>query len=232
MSRIIRWTLPLVAYLCVGTVISAALGYGYLRRSGRLDDETMFRIMALLHGLDLKDIEQSGAKTADGTPPEEPSFADKQQQLQAAKLHFDAKQKQLSDSLVDFDYMLKQVSEATARYADLRGSVEKFLREQQQIVNDESLAKVRELIESLIPKKQAKPILIEMIKGGEIDHVVLILGGLKPGSRRDILRTFTDEPQDILFLDQIRSHMLNDNPAKPIIEQQLNELQKIKGQEK
>ena len=79
MNALIRWTFPLIAYLCVGTVISAALGYGYLRHSGKLDDETMFRIMALVHGVDLDELAKEGTPTVEETPPEEPSFAEQQQ---------------------------------------------------------------------------------------------------------------------------------------------------------
>ena len=104
MSTLVRFTLPLVAYLCVGTVISAGLGYGYLRRSGKLNDETMFRIMALLHGVDLNELAKESETTVEGTAPEEASFGEQQAHVQATSLRFDAKQKQLADSLVQFQY--------------------------------------------------------------------------------------------------------------------------------
>ena len=59
MSCLIRLLLPLIGYACVATVISAGLGYGYLRKSGQLDDETLFRITALGAGVDLEEIEKA-----------------------------------------------------------------------------------------------------------------------------------------------------------------------------
>src|SRR5262245_64821478 len=120
MSALIRLTLPLVAYLCVGTVITALLGYGYLRHSGALTDETIFRIMALVQGVDLDQIAKEGQKAVETVPAEEPSFAEQQAKVEAATLHFDAKQKQLAQSLSNFDYQLKAVSEATERYKQLQ----------------------------------------------------------------------------------------------------------------
>ncbi len=231
MSALLRWTMPLVAYLCVGTVISAALGYGYLRRSGKLDDDTMFRIVALVQGVDLDKLAQEGQKTVEGTPPEEPSFAEQQQRLQTATLHFDGKQKQLVDSLNEFDSQLKRLSAAQERYAQLRAVVERYLQEQRKQVEDLSRAKVREQLEALIPKKQAKPILINMIRDGQIDEVILLLGSMKPQIRKEILRTF-DTSEDVEILYQIQKHMLTDDPARPIIDAQLEALKELKSQDK
>jgi hypothetical protein len=231
MSGLIRWTLPLVAYLCVGTVISALIGYGYLRRSGRLDDDTMFRVMALLQGVDLEALKQEGKKTEGEVPPEEQSFAEQQLQVQGAALRFDAKQKQLADSLVDFDYQLRQVSEATQRYAQLRTVVEQFLEDQQEKFANLGLAKVREQLEALIPKKQAKPILISMIEDGRIEEVILLLGSMKPQIRKEILRTF-DTPTDVEILYRIQTHMLTDDPARPIIDAQLDALKQLQSQDR
>jgi hypothetical protein len=231
MSALIRWTLPLVAYLCVGTVVSAAVGYWYLRSSGRLDDDTLFRITALLHGIDLDALAKEGEATVDETPPEEPSFAQQQEQLQTATLHFDAKQKQLADSLTDFDYQLKRVGEATERYAQLRKVVEDFFEEQRKKLESGDLTSVRAQLEALIPKKQAKPLLIKYIEAGEVEKVILLLGSMKERTRSEILRTF-DTPDDIEMLFQIQNHMLNDNPAMAVINEQLEALKQLKAEEK
>jgi hypothetical protein len=232
MSALIRWTLPLIAYLCVGTVISAAIGYGYLRRSGKLNDDTMFRIVALIQGVDLAALAKQDKRATDETPAEEPSFAEQQTKLQTATLHFDAKQRQLADSLVDFNYQLKRVSEATERYSRLRSVVEGYLKEQHEKVTDLARAKVREQLEVMDPKKQAKPLLVKMIQDGQIDEVILLLGSMKPQIRKDILRSFITFPDDIDILYQIQSHMLTDDPARPIIEAQLDQLNQLKSQDK
>lgn len=231
MSALIRWTFPLVAYLCVGTVVSALLGYGYLRSSGKLNDDAMFRITALLHGVDLDALAHEGQKTVEGTPPEEPSYAEQQRQLQTATLQFDAKQKQLDEALNDFNYQLKRVSEATDRYAQLRVVVENYLKGENDALANKGLAEVRAQLESLDPKKQAKPILIEYIKAGRIDEVIQLLGGMKARNRENILKTF-NLPEDILMLFDLQKHMLDDNPAKALVEEQLKALNQLKSQEK
>ncbi len=231
MRALTRLMLPLVAYLCVGTVISAALGYGYLRHSGKLDDEKMFRIMATLHGLDLDEIAKEGEATVEETPPEEASFASQQGQMQAATLRFDAKQKQLSDSLVQFQYQVDRVTAARERYDELRTAVETFLTQQQEELTNSDLGNVRANLEALIPKKQAKPLLVKYIQEGDVNLVVKLLGSMKERSRREILRTF-DTPEDIVMLHQVFANMLDDNPAKAKISEQLEALQQLKAEDK
>jgi hypothetical protein len=231
MSALIRWTLPLVAYLCVGTVVSALLGYGYLRSSGKLNDDTMFRIMALVHGIDLDALAKESQKTVDGTPPEEPSYAEQQKRHQADTLQFDAKQKQLDVALNDFNSQLKRVTEETERYNQLRVVVESYLEGQKKALANKGLAEVRAQLESLDPKKQAKPILIEYIKAGRIDEVIQLLGGMKARNRENILKTFS-LPEDILMLFDLQKHMLDGDPTKALVEEQLRALNQLKSQEK
>jgi hypothetical protein len=229
MSSIIRLTLPLIAYLCVGTVITALLGYGYLRKSGKLTDETMFRITALLHGIDLDALEKEGQKTVEGVPSEEPSFAEQQMLIQAQTLRFDAKQKQLEDALNDFDYQRRQVSEERDRYEQLQLQVETYLVEQRDKLTNADLEAVRAQLEALIPKKQGKPLLIKYIEAGEIETVIKLLSSMKDRSRYELLRTF-DQPEDIDMLYQIQQHMLKDNPAMQQINEQLDKLNQLNSE--
>jgi len=230
MSGLIRLALPLVGYVCVATVVSAGIAYGYLRSSGRLDDDTIFRITALVQGVDLDELEKQGQQaTAAGTPPEEPSFAEQQQRLQAAALHFDAKEKQLADSLNQFEHQLRQLSEATARYDNLKKSVDSYLNQKRDEVVAEARTKVRTQIEALVPKKQAKPLLTKMIEAGQLDEVILLLNSMKPRNQQEILRTF-DAPEDIDQLYRLQQRMLAGAPAKPFIDAQLEQLKKLNEQ--
>ena len=229
MSRLLGLLLPLIGYACVATVISAALAYGYLRKSGKLDDETVFRIVALVHGVDLEEIEKTKEKESPGTPTEEPSFDEQQQHFQIASLHFDAKRKQLADSLVDFDYRLKQLNAATEQYATLKADVQRYLDEQGKLVLSEAVQQVREQLEILKPKL-AKPLLLSYIDDNRLDEVIMLLGSMKPRARQDVLNLFQIDELDKLY--RIQRKMLAGDPVKPFIDQKLKELEQLKAQEK
>ena len=230
MGLLIRMLFPLIGYACVATVISGAIAYGYLVKSGKLDDEKLFRITAILQDVDLEEIEQQSHVEETETPPEEPSYEQQRRQYQTISLQFDVKEKQLADSLVDFDYQLKRLNGATEQYSRLRAEVEDYLVKQGNLVLSEEMQKVRKQLESLIPKKQAKPILIKYITDDRIDDVIMLLGSMKPRDQEAILRTF-DAPEDLEMLYRIQRKMLAGEPAKPFIDSQLQALEQLKAQQ-
>ena len=230
MGLLIRMLFPLIGYACVATVISGALAYGYLVKSGKLDDEKIFRITAILQDVDLEEIEQQSHVEETETPPEEPSYEQQRRQYQTISLQFDVKEKQLADSLVDFDYQLKRLNGATEQYSRLRAEVEDYLVKQGNLVLSEEMQKVRKQLESLIPKKQAKPILIKYITDDRIDDVIMLLGSMKPRDQQAILRTF-DSDEDLEMLYRIQRKMLAGEPAKPFIDAQLQALEQLKAQQ-
>lgn len=217
-------------YVCVATVLTAVFGYGYLRHSGTLDDEKIFRIMAIVHDVDLAEIEARGAAAQEEVPPEELSYAEQQRHYQTAVLQFDAKQKELADSLEAFEFRFSQLNTATERYNQLSDKVQTYLNEQKQKVLDKALQEVREQLRMLIPKKQAKPILIKMIQNGDLDEVIQLLSSLPPRSQQAILKTF-DTEQDVELLFQLTQRMLAGDPARAFIDEQLETLQELKSQD-
>jgi hypothetical protein len=231
MSLLLRIMLPLIGYVCTATVISAALGYGYLRRAGTLNDAAAYRIVALLHGIDPEAVDKSLKEITTGTPPEEPSFDDRQQRYRAAALQFDAKQKQLSDSLTDFDYQLKRLNDETTKYSQLKTDVEQYLKQQVDDITAGQKKKVREQLEAMHPRKQAKPILISMVTEGRTDEVIQLLGSMKTQNQKEIIKTF-DTPEDIEMLSRIQRKMLAGEPTLPYINDRLKELEQLKEQEK
>lgn len=229
MSRLLGMLLSLVGYACVATIISAALGYGYLRKSGYLDNEKLFKVVALLQDVDLEEIRKSSHQQGPEVPEEEPSFQQQQRNAQTTLLNFDAKQKQLAVSLVNFDYQLKQLNAAIDNYARLKDDVKNYLDEQGKLVLREAMQDVREQLESLSPK-QSKAILISYIQDNSVDDVIMLLGAMKDKSREKILKTFTtDQDQEMLY--RIQRKMLAGEPVKPFIDAKLQELEQLKSQD-
>jgi hypothetical protein len=229
MSRLLGLLLPLVGYACVATVISAALGYGYLRKSGKLDDEKLFKVVALLQDVDLEEIAHQSQSQGATVPGEEPSYDEQRRLAQTKMLHFDAKQEQLGVSLTNFDYQLKQLNASIENYARLKADVAKYLDEQGQLVLREAMQDVREQMEAL-PPRQAKPILISYITDNHVDDVIMLLGSMKPKSQANILKTFTTE-QDLDMLYKIQRKMLAGEPVKPFIDAKVSELEQLQSQD-
>lgn len=223
MGALIRILFPLIGYFCVATVITASAGYVYLRSNGSIDDERMFQIISLVHGIDLDEITEENAADAQDVPPEELSFADHQQQLQMNILHLQAKRNDIEKLITDFKAESTTLSNQRRHIANFRDEVEAFLRQKRDQASADGLAAVRDQWKSLNPKKQTKQMLKEMIKSGQMNIVIEILNGLPPSTVKEILKTLdTEEDLDILF--QIEQRMLTGGPEAAFIDQKLNEL--------
>jgi len=221
----------MVGYLCTATVVAAAIGFGYLRYSGRMDDEKIFRLFAVVHDIDVDEVQQANEAVESEVPPEEASYNDKLQLLHVATLQFDAKQKQLEDLLANFSLQLDDLNVKTGRYENLRTEVENFLKQKMDEAQTVEVRSVIQHMEVLNPRSQAKPIVEEMIKEGRMDTVIQILGGMKTRARNDLLKAF-DSLDDIDVLYEIQRHMLEKDPTSEFIQQQVQALEDLKSQEK
>lgn len=231
MIAMFRFLLPMIGYFCTATVVTAAMGVGLLRLSGRLDDEKVFRILAVVHDVDLEQVEQANEATESEIPPEEASFSDQQQLRHVATLQFDAKLQQLDDLLSNFTYQLDDLNVKTGRYENLRTEVENYLKQRSDEAQTAEVRRVIQQMEVIDPRKQAKPIVQEMIKEGRIDTVIQILGSMKTRARNDLLKAF-DTEEDIDLLYEIQRHMLENDPTSQFIQQQVQALEDLKSQDK
>ena len=63
MGKIIDLLFGLIAYVCVATVITLALIIGYLWHTDQLNDDKMFRLMAVMQDVDLQQIAAAQKKS-------------------------------------------------------------------------------------------------------------------------------------------------------------------------
>ncbi|MCA9259722.1 MAG: hypothetical protein KDA61_11005, partial [Planctomycetales bacterium] len=137
-----RMLFPLIGYFAVATLLTIGGGYAYMRQTGKLNDERMFQIVALLHGIDLQQMEEAKKNESQSeVPQEELSYEQQLAQLQEATLHFDVKQEMLASSLDAFDSRLRQLTLQTQWYLEMKDKVKELLEEQNKIVTDEALEK-------------------------------------------------------------------------------------------
>ena len=226
MAGMIRILFPFIGFLCTASVITLVLGFGYLRNSGMLDDEKMFRIVSLIHGVDMDEIAQQQTFVEEDVPQEETSYQQEIEHSQIARLQLQAKQDDIDKNIVVFQDLKKTVSVDMARYQALKGEVEEYLRQREERARQSGLQAVAQQLESLIAKKQGKPLLVGWLSEGRIDDVILLLNRINPRTRQELIRTF-DTPEDVQMLKKIYEQMLSGHPEKTFIEQKLQDLQKL-----
>lgn len=223
MGALIRIAFPIIAYFCVATVITLTAGYGYLRQNGTLDNETMFQIVSLIHGVDLDEIAAKNETDQQDVPPEDISFDDRRQHMLMGVLHLQAKKDDIEKNIKIFDSERRTLNNSLKHFEKFSDEVKQFLEARKKEATATGIAGVRDQWKTLNPKKQTKLLLIKMIDRGQIDTVIEILYGMNPTKRTDILKTF-DAEEDLEMLDQIQQQMLNGGPEATFINNKLQEL--------
>jgi hypothetical protein len=223
MAGLIRILFPLVGFFCTATVVTGVASYGYLRHTGSLDDDKIFKLVALLHDVDLEKIAAKKSHEESEVPPEERSYEQTQEQLQVVTLHLQSKKDDLDKQLTEFEAKFRQLNTDNDRYQAFKREVQLYLETVKLEAEDDGLLAVRNQLQNLIPKKQAKPLLIQMIKEDRTKQVILLLNGMPAKKRSDILKTF-DSPEDLEMLSKIQEQMLDGDPIKPFVDEQLQKL--------
>jgi len=231
MGAIIRIVFPLIGYLCVATVITVVGGYEYLRFSERLDDERMFHILALLHGVNLEVIAETFEKGQEDVPPEGMSFEQQQERVELAILNRQGKRIDLKDLIDVFESRFKQINAASGHYENFKNEVELYLKQRKAEAIESGIVGVRVQLQSLDAKKQSKHLLIKMIDEERMDDVILLLNYMPKRNRNDILATFTSD-EELNMIYEIQKRMIKGDPERGYIDGKLQELDEGNQQDK
>src|SRR5262245_11860504 len=107
MTKLLHLLFALIGYVSTATIITSALGIFYLWHTDRLNDEKMFRIVALLHDVDLQQLAAAQHKTTAEVPPEETSLIGVMHQQQVLDRNFEIKKLALERGRMEYDHRLR-----------------------------------------------------------------------------------------------------------------------------
>jgi hypothetical protein len=225
MVGMLRILFVLVGYLCTATMIAAALCLAYLRHTDRLNDDKMFRIVAMLHDVDLNQIAAVQADTTDEIPPEELSLDNVTRYQQVLDRNYEAKLLALQRGRQEYDHRLQQIKEQTSRYDRLARDWHDRLKQQEDIATQENVAKVVRDLEQVKPAI-GKDLLVRWIKEERMDDVIMLMNRVSEGKLAKVLKTF-QTPDELDMLHEIHQRIINGGHDKSQLDKALNELNGI-----
>jgi hypothetical protein len=225
MGALVRILFPLVGYFATATVITAALGFVYLWRTEQLTDDKMFRVLALLQGVDLQQIAETQRNSDDEVPPEEPSMQAVLGQQQMLDRNFEVKLLALQRGRQEYDHRLSQLREKSERYDRLARDWEQRLRQQDETTTQENMAKVISDLEQVKPAT-AKNLMMRWIEEGKMNDVITMLGKMSENKKKKILQSFATQ-EELDKLHEIHRLMLDKSVNKVELNKALDELSSL-----
>lgn len=213
-GRLARLSGLVVAYLSVGTVCAALLGFAWLARSGRFEGERGRQLLALLRGDELPLP----------APPEKPAPADAEEAPYAARIEqrarisrdLELRELALDQGLKTVLFEQQKLDEERQRLSVARAGFDQQLKTVRESALSAARSNVQVTLENLTAK-QAKQQLLEMMANGQIEYAVSLLAGMPIDKRADILNEFKggDEP---LKLAEILREMGQGDPEAALAE--------------
>jgi len=191
----------LIGYACLATVLAEAAALGLLWMDGKLSHEKVFRVLAVIHDVDL---DEPGAGRRDRTtldPDKQPSYQDIVRRRGMESRLIEMKMQALQDGLDQVEFQRVQLAKEKERHRQNLEAFKQRLQELEEDTEKKGYQEVRVIWET-IPPKQAKESILNMVEAGEIEDVVTIMSDMPIVKRAKIIREF-DSEREMEVLDQI-----------------------------
>ncbi|QDT69752.1 hypothetical protein MalM25_26930 [Planctomycetes bacterium MalM25] len=225
-----RFLIAMIGYAAVATVLSALLGLGYLWQTERLTDERLFRIVALLHGVDLNEsIEDE--QPMETIPDEEMSIVEKERLAEIKTRNHEAHLFSLQRGRNEFEHSLSQLVSERDRFDSMARELQKRLEQESAETAHEGVKNVvRDL--TLAKPDQGKQMLLRMLNrgGGDpiekqraLDDVIRLINAMPRDTWEEIQKRFEGQVE----LDQlhvIQLEQLNGGAKKRVYDKALRQL--------
>jgi 3-methyladenine DNA glycosylase AlkC len=227
MSKIIDLVLGFIAYLCVATVITAALLIGYFWHTDQLNSEKVFRMVALLQDVDLHQLAADQKKSSDEVPPEEPSLNEVVHRQQVQDRNYEVKLLALKSGKQEYDESFRKLKEKIDRYDQMVASTEDRLKQQQDKTKQQNVAKVVSQLEQVKPDV-GKDLLMKWLDEDHMDEAILLMNRMSENKLKNILKTFQTD-KELSKLHEIHRRIMSGGPEATKLEKALGDLNAIDG---
>jgi hypothetical protein len=218
-----RPLLTIIGYLCTGTVLALCLGIGYLWYADMLNDDKMFRIVALVHDVDVDKIAAETEIDDSKVPSEEPSLDEVERYREVMLRNYEVKHESLARGKQEFEHLLTQLRESTQRFDELARDLGDQLKQQGELTTKENVSKVVRDLE-LMPADRSQEMLMRYMNEPEgYNDVIMLMGKMSSSKLKKVLDEFTTQ-EELDQLHKVHSLMLDGHPQKPIIDKAMQML--------
>jgi len=216
MSALIRIVPQMFIYTCVATMLALGLGLGYLWTTGKLSSEKAFKILAVVHDVELVGPQVEQVAVEEDTP-EQLSYSDIEKLRDIRSRDLDLKIVAMNKGIEELRWRRALLTEDKTRYELIKAAFEKTLAELSGTSTRQGFANNRQIWET-IPPNIVKQQIMAMVDEQEIDDVVIILADMPNAKKGKIIQQFT-EPNEVKVMDDILRKIRLGLPMKPVIDQ-------------
>jgi hypothetical protein len=175
--RLLRGATSLAIFFCLATVVAQAFLFVYLTLVWKPDRNQAIQALAILQGVDLFAMKEKAEQEGSELSVEQVSY-DQIRETRAIKVyHLELREQALQDALSQLAFEQRKLSEERKRYKQLRDEFDQQLLQIQEGAIVAGTDNVQTKLEGIKPK-QAKDLLLQMLKNDKLDQVVELLANM------------------------------------------------------
>jgi hypothetical protein len=225
-GKLLGMLMTFMAAVCVATVISAAMLIAYYAQSWHVNQERVGQAMAILQGKSPESLlpPPPPKKQADS---EQPAFDERLAAQTLKTRDMEQRETVLRANIQQFQQELDKIEAERKRVAAVRDDLQAKLDEMNTSAAATGMETVSTTFATLKPK-QAKELIEQQLKKGQIEVVVRLLTSMSDAKRSKIIAEFKDgdEPKQISdVLDRIRQGQ----PTAQLVDETAKKLQPPQG---
>jgi hypothetical protein len=222
MGKIINMLLALIAYFCVATVITLALIVGYMFHTDQLNNEKIFRLLAVVQDVDLQAMAAAEKKSPDEVPPQELSLNEVMHHQQVQDRNFEVKQLALQRGKQIYDDALQKLIVKSERFDRSLSDLKSRLETEQEQANQQNVATVVSQLEQVSPENGKNQILL-WVAEKRMDDAILLMSRMSESKLKKILQAF-EKPEELTQLHEIQLHIMSSGKENSPLDKALKEL--------
>ena len=221
MGGLLRILGSIFAYTCVATILAQAMGLTYAWSSGKVDRDKLFKVLAVVHDIDLETI--LGKKEQVKNTAQEPvrlslDEIDRLRKIKSRDLEVRAEF--LTKGLEELRHQRDQFTGLKDNFDQRRTAFHEHLSKLQDKAITDGNSNARLILET-IKAAQAKELIMKMVDADEINDVVVILADMPIDKVAEIVGTFrSKEEKDAL--DRIIRLVRTGDAVNTLIEKTLD----------
>lgn len=223
-----RLLTALIGYVSTATVLSAAMGLGYLWQTQRLDDEKVFRIMAIVHDVDIQGLKSEKAQEESGIPEEEPSLDDVGRYRSVIARNYEVQQDALKKGRQLYDQSYNAIKEEMRRLNETIQEIESKIEQEGELSSKEAITKVVRDLQLLAPEEAKDLLLLTLDQPDGMNDVILLMNAMATGKLKNILKKFKSD-EELAQLHEIHKTMLSGGAQQEMMNEALEHLKNLEA---
>ncbi|MDA8745556.1 hypothetical protein N9N28_13065 [Rubripirellula amarantea] len=218
-----------LGYLSTATLIAAAVGLVYLWSTHLLTNEKMFRMVAVMHDIDLDKIAEEEKLGERDVPPEETSLDDLSMIREVQLRDYEVKMNALKVGTQEFERSFRDINEGRRRYDQMAEELEERLNQQKQLSSKENLNAVVTALQSIRPTEAKKLLLMFLDRPGGERDVIVLMKEMQANRLQKILEQFKTDAE-LEQYHKLQELMLDGYPEGPEIDNMLERVRLLDDQ--